>query len=449
MREALIAKYGGPVPRYTSYPTAPHFGTAVGPADYGAWLAALPAEVRLSLYVHIPFCDTLCWFCGCHTKIVRRYEPVAAYFEVLIAELRLVAERLGRPRPVSHVHLGGGSPTILRGHDHARLADALAGAFALEADAEIAIEIDPRGIAAADIAALAAAGVTRASIGVQDFEPQVQQAINRIQPFEETAAVVGMLRGAGIERLNLDLMFGLPHQSVETLSRTLEQAMTLQPSRIALFGYAHVPQMKTHQRLMPEDALPGPAERWAQSEAAAEFLVAAGYRRIGLDHFARPDDSLTRALDKGRLRRNFQGYTDDAAPALLGLGASSIGELPQGYVQNQVPMRAYAEAIGAGALATAKGIALDGEDRLRRAVIERLMCDLSVDLDALCAEHGADAAGFDGELARLDGMARDGLVQRRGREIRVPEEGRALLRSVACVFDSYLGRGQARHSQAV
>ena len=449
MRDALIAKYGGPVPRYTSYPTAPHFSEAVGPADYGDWLAKVSADTKLSLYLHVPFCDTLCWFCGCHTKIVRRYEPVAAYFEVLIEELRLVADRLGGRRPVQHVHLGGGSPTILSGDDHARLAAVLRRHFDLQPDAQVAIEIDPRGMTENDVAALAAAGVNRASLGVQDIDARVQQAINRIQPFEETAAVVEMLRAAGIEALNLDLMFGLPHQTVDGLGRTVERALTLAPNRIALFGYAHVPQMKSHMRLIPEDALPDSAERWAQQDAAAERLIAAGYWQIGLDHFARPDDSLARALDGGHLRRNFQGYTDDRAPVLIGLGASAIGELPQGYVQNQVPMRAYAKAVQAGALATAKGIALSADDRLRRAVIERLMCELAVDLDQICAEQGADGSDFGPELARLAALEQDRLVERDGRMIRITEAGRPLLRSVACVFDRYLGRGQARHSQAV
>ena len=449
MKDKLLAKYGGLVPRYTSYPTAPHFGPGVGAVDYGSWLDAVLPEDRLSLYLHIPYCDTLCWFCGCHTKIVRRYEPVAAYLEVLLKEIDLVAARLGRRQPVCHVHFGGGSPTILSERDMTRLIARLRGAFDFEPEAQVAIEIDPRGFGEAQITTLASVGVTRASLGVQDLDPVVQAAINRVQPFEETEAVVAGLRKAGIRDLNLDLIYGLPHQTVAGVQRTVEQALTLEPSRVALFGYAHVPQMKTHMRLILEDALPGPAERWAQAEAAARIMAMRGYEPIGLDHFALPDDGLAVAQREGRLRRNFQGYTEDAAPVLIGLGASAIGELPQGYVQNQVPMRAYAEAIEAGDLATARGVAVSAEDRLRRAVIERLMCDLRVDLGAISREHGASPDIFDPELARLGDLERDGLASLEGREVAVTEEGRPLLRSIACVFDSYLGRSEARHSQAV
>ena len=449
MNDALLAKYGGPVPRYTSYPTSPHFTEAVGPEFMLGWLAALPARVPLSLYLHVPFCDSLCWFCGCHTKVVARYEPVAAYLDLLLAEISLVAKHLARRQRVIQIHLGGGSPTILQPDDHARLAAALNEAFALEAGAEIAIEIDPRGLSQSDVDALAASGTTRASLGVQDHDSAVQKAINRIQPFETTAAAVAMLRAAGIEALNLDLMYGLPYQTEAGLRRTVRDCLALEPNRIALFGYAHVPGLKSHQRLIPEEALPGPAERWAQAEVAAEVLTEAGYVWIGLDHFARPDDPLAVALGAGELRRNFQGYSADAAPALIGLGASAISALPQGYAQNQVPVHAYGEAIKAGRLATARGFALAPDDRLRRAVIEKIMCDLKVDLDALMATYGAAPDHFSEELGRLEPFERDRLITRDGPVIEVTEQGRPLVRSVAGVFDRYLGKRPARHSQAV
>ena len=449
MDDSLLAKYGGPVPRYTSYPTSPHFTEAVGPEFMQGWLAALPERLPLSLYLHVPFCDTLCWFCGCHTKVVARYEPVATYLELLLAEIDLVARRLEGRRPVLHVHMGGGSPTVLTPEDHARLTAALNAAFDLQPGAEIAIEIDPRGLRQSQVETLAACGTPRASLGVQDHDPRVQQAINRIQPFETTAAAVEMLRAAGIEALNLDLRYSLPYQTEAGLRRTVSECLSLAPNRIALFGYAHVPGLKAHQRLIPEEALPGPAERWAQAEAAAEVLTEAGYRWIGLDHFARPDDPLALALGEGRLKRNFQGYTADAAPALIGFGASAISALPQGYAQNQVPVHAYAAAVRADRLATARGFILDRDDRLRRAVIERLMCDLRVDLEALSAEHGLDGGHLSPELARLAPFERDRLVERRGSEIRVTESGRALVRSVAGVFDRYLPNSVARHSQAV
>ena len=449
MNDALLATYGGPVPRYTSYPTSPHFTEAVGTEFMLGWLKALPARAPLSLYLHIPFCDSLCWFCGCHTKVVARYEPLAAYLDLLMTEIRLVAQRLEGRRAVRHVHLGGGSPSMLRPGDHARLAAVLNEAFEVEPGAEIAVEIDPRGLQQEDVEALAAAGVTRASLGVQDHDPQVQAAINRIQPFETTAAAAAMLREAGIGALNLDLMYGLPHQTAAGVARTVEDCLSLRPDRIALFGYAHVPGLKAHQRLIPEEALPGPRQRWEQAEAAAAVLQDAGYRWIGLDHFARPDDPMSRALAEGRLKRNFQGYSTDEAPALIGFGASAISSLPQGYAQNQVPVHAYGAAVRAGRLATARGFALARDDRLRRAVIERLMCELRVDLEPLCAEHGFEVAAFTEELSRLQAFEQDRLVELSGAEIRVTEQGRPLVRSVAGVFDRYWRRSQATHSRAV
>ncbi|HEX6141693.1 MAG TPA: oxygen-independent coproporphyrinogen III oxidase [Geminicoccaceae bacterium] len=450
MEPDRLARYDRRVPRYTSYPTAPHLHPGVGADACGRWLEELP-DGPLSLYLHIPFCDTLCWFCGCHTKIVRRYAPVAGYLETLESEIELVARRIGAGRRVRHIHFGGGSPTILEPADLCRLGDGLRRWFEVEADAEIAVEIDPRGLDRARILALAAIGVNRASLGVQDVNPEVQRAVNRVQPFETTARVASWLRDAGIEALNVDLMYGLPHQTVADVERTAGAALRLDPDRLALFGYAHVPWLKRHQRLIDEAALPGAVERWRQFQTAHRRLEAAGYRPIGLDHFARPGDPLARALADGRLRRNFQGYTADPAPVLLGFGASAIGSLPQGYVQNAVPVRAWGEAIRAGRLATVRGLELDDEDRLRRAVIERLMCDLEVDLEAVGRRFGVDAGHFMPELDALAGLAADRIVViGAGGRIRVPDEARPLVRVVAAVFDQYLdAAGAARHARAV
>jgi oxygen-independent coproporphyrinogen-3 oxidase len=445
------ARHDRPVPRYTSYPTAPHFTPAVDAATYEAWLAALPPG-PLSLYLHVPFCDTLCWFCGCHTTIVRRHEPVAAYVELLLREAELLAERLKGRRAVGHLHFGGGSPTILSPEEIRALGARLWGAFERAPGAEVAVEIDPRDLAAGTIEAFAEIGVNRASIGLQDVNEEVQRAINRIQPLDETAAVVERLRTSGIAGINVDLMYGLPYQTVERVIASVEAALTLAPDRLALFGYAHVPHMKRHQQLIPEAALPDGPARFAQAEAAAARLVAAGYRRIGLDHFARPDDSLTRAQEEGRLHRNFQGYTTDAAPALLGLGASAIGRLPQGFVQNVIGVPGYRRAILAGRLPVVRGVAVSDDDRRRARLIERLMCDLSVDLDAFLEGHetaGRGAEVFAGELAALAPLAADGLVEVEGACLRVSEAGRPFLRLVAAAFDAYLIQGGARHSQAV
>ncbi len=449
MDPELIRKYDRPVPRYTSYPTAPHFHAGVGADTAGHWLETLPAELPLSLYIHVPFCDTLCWFCGCHTKIVRRYQPVADYLALVEREIRIVARRLGRLQPVSHVHFGGGSPTILKADDVRRLGSAIRRQFDVADDAEWAVEIDPRDLGADVLNAFAEIGVNRASIGLQDINPRVQQAINRIQPMEETAAVVADLRAAGVTALNVDIMYGLPHQTIDHVIQTVEAALSLHPDRLALFGYAHVPHMKTHQKMIPDSALPDGPARFEQAEAAAAHLVAAGFRRVGLDHFARADDPMALALDAGRLRRNFQGYTTDPAAALIGLGASAIGSLPQGYLQNAVPLHAYRDAIEQGHLAVAKGVALSADDRVRRDAIAALMCTLSLDLAALQAAHGLGPGAFAGETAALARLRADGLVHMDADRITVTEMGRPFVRCVAAVFDSYLGRGTARHARAV
>ncbi|MFQ5845186.1 MAG: oxygen-independent coproporphyrinogen III oxidase, partial [Planctomycetota bacterium] len=305
MRLDILAKYDRPVPRYTSYPTAPHFHDRIGPQAYADWLAEIPPDEPLSLYVHIPFCDSLCWFCGCHTKIVRRYAPVRDYLEVVGRELDLLVERLGGPRRLRHLHFGGGTPTILEPRDVREVGRLLHRHFTFGEETDFAVEIDPREVRREMLAAWADIGLTRASLGVQDVNPDVQEAVNRIQPFEVTARVVEWLRASGIRGINFDLMYGLPLQTAEHLLVTVDKALTLEPERLALFGYAHVPWMKRHQRLISDSDLPGARDRLIQSEAAHGRLAAAGYVPIGLDHFARPDDPLARALENGTLHRNF------------------------------------------------------------------------------------------------------------------------------------------------
>jgi oxygen-independent coproporphyrinogen-3 oxidase len=450
MTPDLVRKYAKAVPRYTSYPTAPHFHAGIGPARASAWLEALPGSSRLSLYFHVPFCRSLCWFCGCHTKITNRAAPVARYLDTLLAEIERTAARLGSGRPVAHIHLGGGSPSLLSPDELNRLAEALHRNFAILPGAEFAIEIDPRNIDEARAQALAAIGVNRASLGVQDFDPAVQRAINRIQPIELTARVADLLRENGIARLNFDLMYGLPLQTIGGFAETVERALALAPDRLALFGYAHVPWMKKHQQLIDETALPDAWQRWCQARAAERRLEAAGYAAIGLDHFARPEDPLARAAAAGTLRRNFQGYTADPADALIGFGASAIGALPQGYFQNESDLKAYAEAIAAGRLATARGVPLTSEDRLRAAAIEKLMTALAADTGALCRAHGFPEAHLDGAFAAIDALAADGLVERSGRLVAIPAEARLFMRTVAACFDAYLApTAQPRHAQAV
>ena len=449
METDLSSKYDVRVPRYTSYPTAPHFNDGVNAEQYRRWLRALPTDTALSLYFHIPFCDEMCWFCGCYTKIVKRYQPVADYLDVLLAEIDLVAAVLPARFQASHLHWGGGSPTMLKGNDWQRTMDALRHHFEVSGEAEVAVELDPRTATEDYVRGLGKAGVNRASIGVQDFDRTVQEAIHRIQPFDVTERVIGWLRRHGINGINMDLMYGLPHQTVERVTAMVDLAVRLKPARVALFGYAHVPWMKSHQKMIDETALPDGPERWRQFTAAAERLVEMGYVKIGLDHFALPGDEMAKALTGSRLRRNFQGYTADVAPVLLGFGASAIGRLPWGYIQNAAPLNAYRLAVGDGELPTARGVAFSDDDRLRGDIIERLMCDLRADIGAICREHGAKAEDFTAEMEKLAPLAADGIVTVEAGRIAIPEEGRAFVRLVAAVFDAYLDDGQRRHSKAV
>lgn len=449
MEQSLAVRYGAPVPRYTSYPTAPHFSDAVGPDDYAAWLSMLPADKPISLYMHIPFCDEMCWYCGCFTKIVKRYNPISKYLDTVLRETELLSAHMPARMKVSHVHWGGGSPTMLKPEDWQRTMDRLHALFDFTENAELAVELDPRTTTRDYVQALAKAGINRVSIGVQDFDPKVQKAINRIQPFEVTSVVVNWLRDAGITAINLDLMYGLPHQDEAKIERMTALALGLQPTRIALFGYAHVPWMRAHQRLIDENALPDTEARWKQAELAADMLALAGYVRIGFDHFAHPKDPMAAAAESGELRRNFQGYTTDDTDTLIGLGASSIGTLPQGYVQNSASIRDYQRHIEADTLPIARGLQVTDEDLLRRRVIEELMCHLRVDLGALCQTFAKPVEYFDSTLATFDEYVRDGLLNVEGRALEVTSLGRPLVRAVAAHFDTYLARGTAKHSSAV
>lgn len=451
MTQGLAKKYDRPVPRYTSYPTAAQFTAAVSAATYRDWLTALPEEAPLSLYVHVPFCRSLCWFCGCHTTVLNRPERLEAYLALIERESEQVARMLSRPR-LAAMHWGGGTPTILSPEQIRRFAAALQERFAPLVGADFCVEVDPRRFTQEKAEALGAAGLTRASLGVQDLDPAVQSLIRREQTLDETRRAEEWLRAAGAASLNVDLMYGLPGQTAAGVVRTARLVVrTLRPERIAVFGYAHVPWMKRHQKLLERSALPGAEARFEQVRAIAETLIDEGYRRIGLDHFARADDTLARAAAEGELRRNFQGYTDDDAAALIGLGASAISTLPQGYAQNAAELPAYGQAIREGCLAVARGVALSAEDRLRRAVIERLMCDLTADLAAMARAGERPEGWFDAELATLAPMAEDGLVEIAGRVLRVTETGRPFVRLAAAAFDEYLARAASgpRHARAV
>lgn len=437
------------VPRYTSYPTAPHFNAGVDGPGFRAWLEALTPSEPLSLYFHIPFCRSLCWFCGCHTRAVNGTAAVEAYTDTLLRELDLVADALGSRRRVTHIHFGGGSPTILSPGDVARLDGAVRSRFHVAREVEIAVEVDPRGLREDTVEAFARAGVTRASVGVQDANPEVQRAINRRQPEAVTRAAVARLRGAGIDALNVDLMYGLPHQSADDLRRTIDAAVALDPQRLAVFGYAHVPEMKPHQRLIDATVLSGAAARLEQFELAHRHLAAYGFQPIGFDHFARQDDILAQAQRSGRLHRNFQGYTADDAKVLVGFGASAISSLPRGYAQNASATPDYHRKVRAGAFATARGRETTGEDCVRRAIIERLMCDLSVDIEAIAARHDWEPAAFIPDLRALAALQEEGYVRIDGWRVTIPSEMRAGVRVTCAAFDRYLAPNTARHAVAV
>ncbi|HTW69972.1 MAG TPA: oxygen-independent coproporphyrinogen III oxidase [Acetobacteraceae bacterium] len=445
----LLAKYDRRVPRYTSYPTAPHFSPAITGAHYAGWLAALPDETPLSLYLHVPFCAALCLFCACHTTVVHRPEPLIAYGTTLQTEIANVADAIRRPLPVRHIHWGGGTPTALPPVVMRDVMTSLRTHFDVQPDAEIAVEVDPRTLSDDSVQALGEMGVTRASLGVQDFDTTVQEAIHRLQDYALTAGCAERLRKVGVRSINLDLIYGLPYQTVPGVAQTVQQALQIAPDRVAVFGYAHVPWMKKHQALLPEHALPDAPQRFAQRAVVEQVLTTAGYTAIGLDHFARPGEALATAAAHARLKRNFQGYTTDDAPVLVGLGASSIGSMPQGYVQNNPSVPAWRDAVRAGTLPITRGIALTAEDRLRRAVIETLMCTNAVDLRAVAAQHRADPATLMNAAPALQSLARDGLVQWDGMRVTLTPEGRPFVRAVAAAFDTYLAAGNARHSAAV
>lgn len=385
------------VPRYTSYPPANRFELDTGARMQAPWLKALPHELPISVYIHIPFCRRLCWFCACRTQGTQTLQPVEAYLRDLMSEIAMVAQILGGRRKMARLHLGGGTPTLLSADQMGRLLDSVDQNFVRTEDCEFSVEIDPTEAAPEVLDLLADRQMRRASIGVQDFEPQVQEAIGRHQSFEETKAVLDRLRAGGVESLNIDLLYGLPFQTHRSLLATLDQVHALAPDRLALYGYAHVPHMSKRQAMIPGDALPTSLERFEAAHKAKQRLEAQGYLSVGIDHFARPDDSLAHAAAEGRLRRNFQGYTDDPCNVLLGFGASAISQFPQGYVQNCVATAAYQKQIREGRLSGHKGYCLTAEDAFISDIVDQVMCQGGIDTKRIARRHGP----FAHELPRI------------------------------------------------
>ncbi|MEM9668195.1 MAG: oxygen-independent coproporphyrinogen III oxidase [Pseudomonadota bacterium] len=449
MTERIRQYLTRPVPRYTSYPTAPHFSDAVTSDLYADWLLRLDPAQPISLYLHVPYCKQACWYCGCNMKLAARPEPVAQYAETLIQEIKLLSANLPSRMVLSHLHWGGGTPTSLSPDDLERTMEAVHANFDFTSDAEIAIESDPRTLSDEMIARIGIIGFNRASFGVQEFDPKVQATINRIQPPEMVERAVDGLRAVGISSINFDLIYGLPNQTRDSLIRTIELSARMAPDRIALFGYAHVPWVAKRQRMIPEEALPCASERLAQASAADIAIKELGYLPVGLDHFALPNDSLAKAAKTGHLKRNFQGYTTDDAAALLGVGATAIGRTPSGLVQSIAETGAWTRSVNAGVLPVMRGHALSNEDHLRGAIIEALMCYGTVDLNAVKKDHAAISGWADRAREHLVDMERDGLVYWQDEQLIVSDEALPLIRLIASAFDTYLKRQQVRHSVAV
>ncbi len=438
----LLRKYDLPGPRYTSYPTAPYFHEGVGPAEYRQHLKADDQNLskrELSLYFHIPFCDTLCYFCGCNMMVSRNQNRINEYLDYLEREMELFRPLIGDDRRVIQLHWGGGTPTHLTPEQIRRLGSVIHRHFDFHPEAEVGVEIDPRELTFEHMQALAEQGFNRCSMGVQDFDPKVQQAVNRIQPEDITRQAVEWARQLGFNSLNLDLMYGLPHQRADSFSKTIDTICSMDPDRLAVFNYAHLPSRIKHQQLIKEEWLPSRDEKLELLKLSIDKLTAAGYVYIGMDHFAKPDDELTIAMENGTLYRNFQGYSTHAGIDLIAFGITGIGMLSDLYAQNHKTFKDYYAAIDRSELPISRGIVLTPDDQLRREVITILMCHFQLDKAAIEARYGIKFDEyFAGALQRLVELEKDGLVELEAGHIKVTGAGRLLIRNIAMCFDAYL-----------
>ncbi|NSX54877.1 oxygen-independent coproporphyrinogen III oxidase [Parasulfitobacter algicola] len=442
-----LGLFDAKVPRYTSYPTAPHFADTVGTREFSGWIDEIPQGGQISLYLHVPFCRRLCWFCACRTQGTQSTAPVQAYLQTLKSELALLKRRLPKGVSLARLHWGGGTPTLLSADMMRDLAESIFTVAPLASDAEFSVEIDPNEIDADRIKALAAIGMNRASIGVQDFDPDIQKTIGRQQSYDVTRDAADALRAVGIRSLNADILYGLPHQTPHKIAESVQMLLSLSPDRVALYGYAHVPWMARRQGMIPSDALPTPEERLELFETASQLFAWDDYAEIGIDHFAKYDDGLTIAQRAGRLRRNFQGYTDDPSDVLISLGASAISRFPQGFAQNASSTSAYTAAVRAEQFATVRGHNFSPDDKLRGRIIEALMCDFHVQTAELVNSFGVTAKQIEllyqkalGQFPGMLSITKDGL--------QIPTKSRALTRMIARSFDVY-SVDQAGHSHAI
>jgi oxygen-independent coproporphyrinogen-3 oxidase len=457
----LLRRYDRPGPRYTSYPTAPAFTADFGAAQLRAHALRTndePIPRPLSIYVHVPYCFSPCFYCGCNRIITRDRSRAAPYLSRVAREAQLIGGWFDRDREVSQVHLGGGTPNFLTSAQIGELMESLRGHFHFSARAErdFSIELDPRFLTPADIADYAAAGFTRASLGVQDFDTEVQRAVNREQSVEQTLATIDACRANGFRSINVDLIYGLPKQSPAGFNRTLDIVSDARPDRVAIYGYAHMPQIFKAQTQIADTDLPAPDTKLALLQLAIQKLTAAGYRHIGMDHFALPDDDLAIAQDAGSLHRNFMGYTTHAECDLIGLGVSAISHIGESFSQNPRDLPAWETAIDAGAAPVWRGLALSFDDRVRADVIQQLMCHGAIESDAIGRRYEIEFADyFHTALARLEPLEADGMVTRAPTRIAATPRGRLLLRNIAMCFDNYLDAQTAapaakpRYSRAI
>ena len=449
----IILKLDRAVPRYTSYPTAPHFQTSDDKGEtYQNALSHLNPKNPLSLYFHLPFCQKLCWYCGCNTKITQRYAPIEDYLHFMYREIDMVADTLGFTAKVSHIHFGGGSPGLIHTKDFLNFMARIRERFDVLDDCEIAIELDPREVTHDLAQCYATAGVNRASLGCQSFDLKVLSSVNRQQTYAMSANAIEQLRAARIEKISFDLIYGLPHQDGKSIEHTMRRALSLEPDRVAFFGYAHVPWVKKHMRLMPEEFLPDNDARYDQYIIGSEYLQQKGFIPVGIDHFARCNDNLITALKNKTLRRNFQGYTDDTAAAMIGFGASSIGETPEGFFQNAPQTENYKQALLKGELANSKSFIFEQDDKIRKEVISQLMCYGAVDLAHSVQYWDLPDSYFNLELSALSYFDDIELITFKSPiAFEINPDARLAWRIIASIFDAYLAKNETgpKHARAV
>jgi oxygen-independent coproporphyrinogen-3 oxidase len=440
----LLARYDRPGPRYTSYPTAVEFHPGFTEADYRERLAAADALASepLSMYAHLPFCEERCLFCGCNVVVTRRQDVTQQYLEYVLAEIDLLARHLPNRRRISQMHWGGGTPTFYPAHDLERLFHAFRERFEFTPDAELGIEVDPRVTTAQQIESLRRLGFNRLSMGVQDFAPEVQRAVHRIQSFEWTRSMVQQARAEGFHSVNIDLIYGLPYQTVEGFRETLNRVVEIRPDRVAVYSFAFVPWIKGHMKHLPEEAMPGAALKLELLALSIDAFTRAGYRAIGMDHFALPEDELSRAIETRTLSRNFMGYTVQSARDMVAVGISAIGDVQGAFVQNVKKLPTYEESIAAGRFPVERGYRLDADDKLRRYVITELMCNFHLDRQEVERRFGIDfSTTFATELAELtapDSPSTDGLIVVTPEALEVTPLGRRFVRNLCMVFDRHL-----------